>query len=113
MADIKTFEAMEQEAVLEAHAANPQADAPKKNAVAAETSSLSNSAEDLGSAVVKPTDSNPNATKKIKQISGDPAQKAQGNADAMPKLKEEESKDKEVKEGEMPKAALDALKNRR
>jgi len=31
----------------------------------------------------------------------------------MPKLKEEESKDKEVKEGEMPKAALDALKNRR
>jgi len=110
MADIKTFEAMEQEAVLEAHAANPQADAPKKNAVAAETSSLSNSAEDLGSAVVKPTDSNPNATKKIKQISGDPAQKAQGNADAMPKLKEEESKDKEVKEGEMPKAALDALK---
>jgi len=110
MADIKTFEAMEQEAVLEAHAANPQADAPKKNAVAAETSSLSNSAEDLGSAVVKPTDSNPNATKKIKQISGDPAQKAQGNADAMPKLKEEKSKDKEVKEGEMPKAALDALK---
>ena len=110
MAEIKTFEAMEQEAVLEANAANPQADAPKKNAVAAETSSLSNSAEDLGSAVVKPTDSNPNATKKIKQISGDPAQKAQGNADAMPKLKEEESKDKEVKEGEMPKAALDALK---
>ena len=110
MAEIKTFEAMEQEAVLEANAANPQADAPKKNAVAAETSSLSNSAEDLGSAVVKPTDSNPNATKKIKQISGDPAQKAQGNADAMPKLKEEKSKDKEVKEGEMPKAALDALK---
>lgn len=110
MADIKTFEAMEQEAVLEAHAANPQADAPKKNAVAAETSSLSNSAEDLGSAVVKPTDSNPDATKKMKQVSGDPAQKAQGNADAMPKLKEEESKDKEVKEGEMPKAALDALK---
>ena len=110
MAEIKTFEAMEQEAVLEANAANPQADAPKKNAVAAETSSLSNSAEDLGSAVVKPTDSNPDATKKMKQVSGDPAQKAQGNADAMPKLKEEKSKDKEVKEGEMPKAALDALK---
>ena len=110
MAEIKTFEAMEQEAVLEANAANPQADAPKKNAVAAETSSLSNSAEDLGSAVVKPTDSNPDATKKMKQVSGDPAQKAQGAADAMAKLKEEESKDKEVKEGEMPKAALDALK---
>ena len=90
MAEIKTFEAMEQEAVLEANAANPQADAPKKNAVAAETSSLSNSAEDLGSAVVKPTDSNPDATKKMKQVSGDPAQKAQGAADAMAKLKEEE-----------------------
>ena len=75
--------------------------------------SLSNSAEDLGSAVVKPTDSNPDATKKINQVSGDPQQKAQGAADAMPKLKEEEELDKdkiEVKEGEMPKAALDALK---
>ena len=116
MAEIKTFEAMEQEAVLEANAANPQADAPKKNAVAAETSSLSNSAEDLGSAVVKPTDSNPDATKKIKQVSGDPAQKSQGAADAMPKIKEEQETEKsdkeksEVKEGEMPKAALDALK---
>ena len=112
----KTIEAMEQQAVLEANAANPMADAPKKNAVAAETSPLSNSAEDLGSAVVKPTDSNPDATKKIKQVSGDPAQKAQGAADAMPKLKEEQETEKsdkeksEVKEGEMPKAALDALK---
>jgi hypothetical protein len=42
-------------------------DAPKKNAVAAETSPLSNSAEDLGAAVVKPTDSNPDATKKSKR----------------------------------------------
>jgi len=107
---------MEQEAVLEANAANPMADAPKKNAVAAEPSKLSNSAEDLGAPVVKPTDSNPDATKKISQVSGDPQQKAQGSADAMPKLKEEEETDKsdekksEVKEGEMPKAALDALK---
>jgi len=112
----KKLEAMEQEAVVEANAANPQADAPKKNAVAAEPSKLSNSAEDLGAPVVKPTDSNPDATKKISQVSGDPQQKAQGSADAMPKLKEEEETDKsdekksEVKEGEMPKAALDALK---
>ena len=111
----KTIEAMEQEAVVEANAANPQADAPKKNAVAAEPSKLSNSAEDLGAAVVKPTDSNPDATKKMKQVSGDPQQKAQGSADAMPKLKEEDEtasdeKKSEVKEGEMPKAALDALK---
>ena len=110
----KTIEAMEQEAVSEAMA-NPQADAPKKNAVAAEPSHLKNDAEDLGSAVVKPTDSNPDATKKTKQVSGDPQQKAQGSADAMPKLKEEDEtksdeKKSEVKEGEMPKAALDALK---
>ena len=98
MAETQKLEAMEQEAVLEANAANPQADAPKKNAVAAEPSPLSNSAEDLGPAVTKPTDSNPDATKKTKQVSGDPQQKAQGSADAMPKLKEEEeSKDKEAK----------------
>ena len=95
--------------------ANPQADAPKKNAVAAEPTHLKNDAEDLGAAVVKPTDSNPDATKKVNQVSGDPQQKSQGSADAMPKLKEEEEtkadeKKSEVKEGEMPKAALDALK---
>ncbi len=62
----KKIEAMEAEVeqVVEA-TANPQADAPKKNAVAAEPSKLSNEAEDLGTAVVKPTDSNPDATKKI------------------------------------------------
>jgi hypothetical protein len=116
MAETKNnIEAMEQEAVLEANAANPQADAPKKNAVKSEPSALKNDAEDLGPAVVKPTDSNPDATKKTKEVSGDPQQKAQGSADAMPKLKEEDEtkadkKDTEVKEGEMPKAALDALK---
>jgi hypothetical protein len=112
----KKIEAMEAEVeqVVEA-TANPQADAPKKNAVAAEPSKLSNEAEDLGTAVVKPTDSNPDATKKISKISGDPQQKSQGTADATPKLKEEDESEKEdkkseVKEGEMPKAALDALK---
>ena len=45
------------------------ADAPKKNAVAAETSPLKNEAEDLGAAVVKPTDSNPDATKNNKKVS--------------------------------------------
>jgi len=111
----KKLEAMEQKAVVEANAANPQADAPKKNAVAAEPSHLKGDYEDLGAAVVKPTDSNPDASKGVKQVSGDPQQKAQGAADAMPKLKEEEEtkadeKKSEVKEGEMPKAALDALK---
>ena len=78
------IEALEKE-VTEA-SANPQADAPKKNAVAAEPTHLSNEAEDLGSAVTKPTDSNPDATKKTKQVSGDAQQKSQGAADPMPKL---------------------------
>ena len=80
-------------------------DAPKKNAVPAEPSPLKNDAEDLGAAVVKPTDSNPDATKKVKQVSGDAQQKNAGAADPMPSVKKEETKDseeKEIKEGEMP-----------
>jgi hypothetical protein len=117
MADTeKKLEALEQEAVAEA---NAQADAPKKNAVAAEPNHLKNDAEDLGAAVVKPTDSNPDATKKVKQVSGQAPQKSQGSADPMPKLSghntklegaEAEEGSEEIKEGEMPKAALDALK---
>lgn len=84
-------------------------DAPKKNAVPAEASPLSNSAEDLGAAVVKPTDSNPDATKKVKEVSGQAPQKSEGAPDPMPTLKKEgaketekDSEDKEIKEGEMP-----------
>jgi len=118
MADTeKNLEALEAEAVAEATAA----DAPKKNAVAAEPNHLKNDAEDLGAAVVKPTDSNPDATKKVKQVSGDAQQKSQGAADPMPKLSghntklesaeaEAEEGSEEIVEGEMPKAALDALK---
>jgi len=90
------IEALEAEAVVEAQA-NPQADAPKKNAVAAEPTHLSNEGEDLGPAVTKPTDSNPDATKKTKPVSGDAQQKSAGTADAMPKLKEEQ--DETVEEG--------------
>jgi len=85
----KKIEALEAEAVVEAQA-NPGADAPKKNAVAAEPTHLSNEGEDLGPAVTKPTDSNPDATKKTKQDSGDAQQKSAGAADAMPKIKEEQ-----------------------
>lgn len=79
-------------------------DAPKRNAVAAETSPLSNSAEDLGAAVVKPTDSNPDATKKVKEVSGDAQQKNSGSADPMPSVKKEEtdSDGEKISEGEMP-----------
>ena len=120
MADTENkLEALEQE-VVEA-SVNPQADAPKKNAVAAEPSHIAkmNNSEDLGAAVVKPTDSNPDATKKTKQVSGDAQQKSQGAPEAMPKLQghntklenaEAEEGSEEIKEGEMPKAALDALK---
>jgi len=101
--EAKNLEALEAEAVAEATVA----DAPKKNAVAAEPTHLSNEAEDLGPAVVKPTDSNPDATKKVKEVSGQAPQKNQGAADPMPKLKEEEDKETEqsgevVQEGEMP-----------
>jgi len=95
----KNIEALEQEAVKEvseANAANPQADAPKKNAVAAEPTHLKNDAEDLGAPVVKPTDSNPDATKKVKQVSGDAQQKSQGAADPMSKLSGHNTKLEEV-----------------
>jgi len=93
------IEALEQEAVKEvseANAANPMADAPKKNAVAAEPTHLKNDAEDLGAPVVKSTDSNPDATKKVKQVSGDAQQKSQGAADPMPKLSGHNTKLEEV-----------------
>jgi len=111
MADTeKNLEALEAVAIEE----NSMADAPKKNAVAAEPNHLSNEAEDLGAAVVKPTDSNPDATKKVKEVSGQAPQKSEGAPDPMLKLDDkhpskamestetENSEDKEISEGEMP-----------
>ena len=122
MADTETkIEALEQEAVAEA--TNPQADAPKKNAVAAEPNPLSNEAEDLGPAVVKSTDSNPDATKKVSKVSdeisatadkgGSPDTAGKPDTDAgvtkishpgqTAKVEEtENSEDEVVNEGEMP-----------
>jgi hypothetical protein len=90
-------------------------DAPKKNAVPAEPSPLKNDAEDLGAPVVKPTDSNPDATKKVKEVSGQAPQKSEGAPDPMQKMDskhpgkameaketDKDSEDKEIKEGEMP-----------
>ena len=77
----KKIEAMEQEAVAEANAANPQASAPTKNAVAAEPMKKMGDAEDLGPAVVKPTDSNPDASKKVKQVSDKVSQSSQVKAE--------------------------------
>jgi hypothetical protein len=122
MADTEQkIEALEKEAVKEANAVNPQADAPKKNAVAAEPTHLKNDAEDLGPAVVKPIGQpNPDATKKVKKVEGQAPQKNQGAADAMPTLKKEESdkdtekkSDKEVKEGELPPALKKAIEKKK
>jgi len=96
-------------------------DAPKKNAVAAEPTHLKNDAEDLGPAVVKPTDSNPDATKKVKEVSGQAPQKSEGAPDTMPKLDDKhptkamegketkDSEDKEIKEGDLPPALQKAI----
>ena len=88
--------------------------APKKNAVPAEPTPLKNDAEDLGPAVVKPTDSNPDATKKVKEVSGQAPQKSEGAPDpkkkmddkhptkAMESKETKDSEGKEIKEGEIP-----------
>ena len=58
--------------------------APIKNAAASEPTHLQNDAEDLGAPVVKPTDSNPDSTKKVSKITSDPAQKNEDEA-SLPK----------------------------
>ena len=105
--------------VVEANAVNPQADAPKKNAVPSEPTHLSNEAEDLGPAVVKPTDSNPDATKKSSKVSdavnakatdGDTTSKSDTDGKVTKvdhpgqtlKVEDADADDKEISEGEMP-----------
>ena len=81
----KQVEALEKEI---SEAGNPNASAPTKNAVAAEPSKMKNDAEDLGAPVVKPTDSNPNATKKVSQVS-DVVSKSSGVGSEPSHLKKE------------------------
>jgi hypothetical protein len=61
-----------------------QKNAANKDASPAEATHLQNDAEDLGAPVVKPTDSNPDSTKKVKKITSDPAQKDENEA-SLPK----------------------------
>ena len=61
-----------------------QKNAANKDASPAEPTHLQNDAEDLGAPVVKPTDSNPDSTKKVKKITSDPAQKNEKEA-SLPK----------------------------
>ena len=65
-----------------------------------------NEAEDLGSAVTKPTDSNPDATKKLNKFLATLNKKVQG-ADAMPKLKEEQESTGEEGSEEIKEASKD------
>ena len=59
----------ETEVKKEAEAVEEQKSVVNKDAVPAEKSPLKNDAEDLGAPVVKPTDSNPDATKKVNKVS--------------------------------------------
>ncbi len=61
-----------------------QKNAANKDAAPSEATHLQNDAEDLGAPVVKPTDSNPDSTKKVKKITSDPAQKDENEA-SLPK----------------------------
>ena len=79
-----------------------QTNAANKDAAPAEPTHLQNDAEDLGPAVVKPTDSNPDSTKKVSKITSDPAQANEKEA-SLPKdnkpsgaAEEVESSDDEV-----------------
>ena len=105
----KKLEAMEQEAVAEANAANPQASAPTKNAVAAEPMKKVGEAEDLGPAVTKPSDSNPDASKKVKQVSDKVSQSAQVKAEPsnITGMKQEETEKADEKEDSKKEAMHD------
>ena len=79
-----------------------QKNAANKDASPAEATHLQNDAEDLGAPVVKPTDSNPDSTKKVSNITSDPAQ-ANAKEASLPKdhkpsaaAEEVESSDDEV-----------------
>jgi hypothetical protein len=66
------------------------------NAAPAQSTELKNDAEDLGSAVVKPTDTNPDATKKIKKVSDQVNKDANDGSlpnDQKPSMKKEETEE--------------------
>ena len=114
-------ESEKQPETIEEAPANPNADAPKKNAVAGEPSHLNPDYEDLGSPVVKPTDSNPDGTKKVNkvsdavsksaQVAGEPSHLKEGyheEADSEDEVVESKEKDvkKDVEEEEVEKEGM-------
>jgi len=80
--------------------------APIKDAVASEPTHLQNDAEDLGPAVVKPTDSNPDSTKKVSKVTSDPAQKNAKDGDTSA-AEEVESSDDVIAEDSIEEVEID------
>ena len=81
------------------------------NAAPAQSTELKNDAEDLGSAVVKPTDTNPDATKKIKKVSDQVNKDANDGSlpnDQKPSMKKEET---EEEVAEMANGKMNAMKD--
>ena len=81
------------------------------NAAPAQSTELKNDAEDLGSAVVKPTDGNPDATKKIKKVSDQVNKDANDGSlpnDQKPSMKKEET---EEEVAEMANGKMNAMKD--
>jgi len=76
-----------------------QTNAANKDAAPSEPTHLQNDAEDLGAPVVKPTDSNPDSTKKVKKITSDPAQKNEDEA-SLPKDNKPSGAAEEVEPGD-------------
>ena len=114
-------ESEKQPETIEEAPANPNADAPIKNAVAGEPSHLNPDYEDLGSPLVKPTDSNPDGTKKVNkvsdavsksaQVAGEPSHLKAGyheEADSEDEVVESKEKDvkKDVEEEEVEKEGM-------
>ena len=79
-----------------------------RDAAPAEAPTLKNDAEDLGAPVVKPTDSNPDATKKIKKVSDQVNKDA--NDGSLPNDQKPSSMKKEEKEEVEEMANMNAMK---
>ena len=101
MAETEIKQEVEQEVRAEELDTKGDPSAPAKSGGASEPTHLQNDAEDLGAAVVKPTDSNPDATKKVKKASDQTNAKAKDGSlpkDNKPSAAAEEAKVKDDKE---------------
>ena len=101
MAETEIKKEVEQEVKAEALDTKGDPSAPAKSGVASEPTHLKNDAEDLGPAVVKPTDKNPDAAKKVKKHSDQVTANAKDGSlpkDNKPSAAAEEAEVKDDKE---------------